>query len=727
LLRVLSLLNAIMAKSQDESSQGDFPEIDAQIAELTRQLQRASRSGVVAASTAAEDLVRRGVVVPLLRRLQQSSEATAAQDLLDVMHGIALERLREAGWRPVGRGEHSGALCFRHTDGREEEEPRLPGQSWEAFLLQSVAVLSASGILAGARCWCCEVVEHHTCCGGKLLLSQECNHAAMRTIVDVVVEADDGDDGEVSVGRQRQLHAGVWQGPDAGARSGCNLSLSPGTTLEPWDEVTIVGLTLLLTASVDAPRVLVLGVGSGVVLSFLGRHAPHLRVEALEPQEERTRLAQRRFGLQVEGSDLHAQCDVGVSKRRKQRPVAGRPCTVLRGAASNKYEVILALGPPARDEDGCDGLDLPGLKAMLQPGGALLVQARSTRRSLATDVPLLRAHFGEHVVCLAELDLREEMDEDLADPAEADDDPCVLLASQTAVELTADAWHRRLQAPLGAFRSGAMDIGAAQRTGVVCVEGFLDGATLRSSLALEDSAQRAKVGTEVRSSKTDAWQVLFLQTAGFFEREAPLLAQKVSSLAQDVGLKEGWLHSGEELHLRVVELHVQRAPGPGLPDPRHYDMDSIVTVDVLLSTPGADFEGGHFKTLEADGTFRQHDVGCGGAVVFSSHKFHCVAPVTAGCRRVLVAEFWRGPARRCPHRCRSLQVCCPQEPTIVAHPSSLTSLPSLPFRLGSVQEVTSRGRLLKLLWQTNDEEVAPPRPPAENFVPTQDSAWDIFG
>ena len=38
-------------------------------------------------------------------------------------------------------------------------------------------------------------------------------------------------------------------------------------------------------------------------------------------------------------------------------------------------------------------------------------------------------------------------------------------------------------------------------------------------------------------------------------------------------------------------------------------------------------------------------------LVFPSHKFHCVAPVTAGRRNVLVCELWEGLPRPCPQRC----------------------------------------------------------------------------
>ena len=44
----------------------------------------------------------------------------------------------------------------------------------------------------------------------------------------------------------------------------------------------------------------------------------------------------------------------------------------------------------------------------------------------------------------------------------------------------------------------------------------------------------------------------------------------------------------------------------------------------------------------------------GDAVVFASHKQHCVAPVVDGLREVLVAEAWVGPEKACAHRCDDL-------------------------------------------------------------------------
>ena len=146
-----------------------------------------------------------------------------------------------------------------------------------------------------------------------------------------------------------------------------------------------------------------------------------------------------------------------------------------------------------------------------------------------------------------------------------------------------------------------------------------------------------------------------------------------------------------ELNVRVAEYHRQIAPGPGINDFKHYDMDSIVTVDICLSSAN-EFSGGTFGTLETNGELMHHSFGKGDAVAFISHKFHCVEKVTEGVRRVLVLELWRGPTRTCPHRCEFLGNSCPSESTYVQPTDTQETL--LPFRLGGVEGE-------KLLWQSN--------------------------
>jgi len=48
-----------------------------------------------------------------------------------------------------------------------------------------------------------------------------------------------------------------------------------------------------------------------------------------------------------------------------------------------------------------------------------------------------------------------------------------------------------------------------------------------------------------------------------------------------------------------------------------------------------------------------HRFDMGDALVFASHKRHCVTPVLSGTRRVLVMELWCGEPRQCAHRCES--------------------------------------------------------------------------
>ena len=72
---------------------------------------------------------------------------------------------------------------------------------------------------------------------------------------------------------------------------------------------------------------------------------------------------------------------------------------------------------------------------------------------------------------------------------------------------------------------------------------------------------------------------------------------------------------------------------------------------VDFGSDAAAFEGGQFSTLEEDDVLKNHAFEKGDLLLFLSHKYHCVAPVDAGERRVFVAEIWEGEARDCAGRC----------------------------------------------------------------------------
>jgi len=101
------------------------------------------------------------------------------------------------------------------------------------------------------------------------------------------------------------------------------------------------------------------------------------------------------------------------------------------------------------------------------------------------------------------------------------------------------------------------------------------------------------------------------------------------------------------LHVRCIELHEGREHG-SLADLKHFDLGSVVTVDVMLEDG---FCGGAFQTLEVGGVVRSHEFRAGDALVFPSLKYHSITPITTGVRKVLVMEFWDGQEKACNHRC----------------------------------------------------------------------------
>eukprot|EP00931_Biecheleriopsis_adriatica_P092625 TRINITY_DN66416_c0_g1_i1.p1 TRINITY_DN66416_c0_g1~~TRINITY_DN66416_c0_g1_i1.p1 ORF type:complete len:325 (-),score=50.80 TRINITY_DN66416_c0_g1_i1:193-1128(-) len=164
-------------------------------------------------------------------------------------------------------------------------------------------------------------------------------------------------------------------------------------------------------------------------------------------------------------------------------------------------------------------------------------------------------------------------------------------------------------------------------------------------------------GVEVRSYGADnAWHVAYLSANGIFERMLPGVLRKITSAVMEADRREGWQLLEMPFHVRCAEYHRQRAPSPAISDVHHFDQDSLITADILLNDS---FEGGDFRTLECNGQLSSHNFEKpGDAIIFVSHKYHCVKPISRGERRVLVVEFWRGPARHCPHRCNVLQGRC---------------------------------------------------------------------
>ena len=148
------------------------------------------------------------------------------------------------------------------------------------------------------------------------------------------------------------------------------------------------------------------------------------------------------------------------------------------------------------------------------------------------------------------------------------------------------------------------------------------------------------------------WGTSYLSTNGLFQREKGNLLAKLLDAAKTADSYHNWgLLNGsqEDFHIRVIECHTVEKGG-SLRDVHHCDQGSLVTIDVMCSQD-SEFTGGIFSTLESSGNLQRHLFKYGDVIVFPSHKYHCIEPVTSGTRRVLVVELWEGKDRFCAHRC----------------------------------------------------------------------------
>lgn len=227
--------------------------------------------------------------------------------------------------------------------------------------------------------------------------------------------------------------------------------------------------------------------------------------------------------------------------------------------------------------------------------------------------------------------------------------------------------------------SGLFSRAAAQRTRVVHIRALLSDEEIESVHQLARSVGREQNHHGGGERHDAAWDTIYLSARLRFGRALPRVRQKLIDAAWRAEAEAKWCAlpptaddcgwsatpTGgtpalvdprdrpqlQQVHPRVVEYHTVGKHG-SLPWVQHQDHGSIYTVDVMLSDRGQ-FEGGTFQTLEPSGHLRQHtDFQKGDALVFVSHKPHCVAPVTRGQRNVLVCELWKGEERPCAHRCK---------------------------------------------------------------------------
>jgi len=187
-----------------------------------------------------------------------------------------------------------------------------------------------------------------------------------------------------------------------------------------------------------------------------------------------------------------------------------------------------------------------------------------------------------------------------------------------------------------------VDKAHAQSSHVVCLPGLLDPEEVS---AIRGLAQTLDFIDPIHPSHL----IRFLHGGGLFQQSLPQVHEKLMQAVIKAG-REQWGVIGEVPRVRVIEFH-EYSVGGNLKEKEHYDEGSLITIDVRLSPEDA-FEGGEFNTLECDGRMKEWPLERDGdAVVFLSHKYHSVQPVTSGTRNVLIMETWLGKECSSSHRC----------------------------------------------------------------------------
>eukprot|EP00928_Gymnodinium_smaydae_P014362 TRINITY_DN15241_c0_g2_i1.p1 TRINITY_DN15241_c0_g2~~TRINITY_DN15241_c0_g2_i1.p1 ORF type:complete len:255 (+),score=37.25 TRINITY_DN15241_c0_g2_i1:164-928(+) len=216
-------------------------------------------------------------------------------------------------------------------------------------------------------------------------------------------------------------------------------------------------------------------------------------------------------------------------------------------------------------------------------------------------------------------------------------------------------WQRK-QRVRKTFQPAPLEI--AQRTRVVHQQQFLSRKQI-SRLLVAFERLRLQPYTNNPADIDDEGNAVhcthYVHTDGIFQRKFPGLRQKIFDLAATVFQQEGWGLLGpsrcrrlpRNTRIRCAEYHDMR-PGGSLPDMDHYDVGSLVTVDIMLEEPEL---GAQFQTVEPGGDLLPHDFRVGDALVFNAHKYHRVSRLLRGRRRVLVVELWCGVECVCGHRC----------------------------------------------------------------------------
>ena len=597
------------------------------------------------------------------------------------------------GWIPIDQSSTvSGGIVYEHREtGEVSEEPYYDKLSWQLKLMLSIPILIEPGVKDGKVVWAAEVVYYHHTTPNSIDDKEEhsfdLEHLGQQSdCISVLNVLKSEEDCGKSAVHLQGIYTGCWTGLYAEPYEEINISYPLGQALESWTSTTLAGLTSS-SSLVDAPRVLVFGLGCGQLVSFLQRYITNNELQVVESSQLMFNVAKTYYQLQPAVLDCVSIIDP-IEYIKSQN--GGGFDTIIVNCCSSEDKFPTSLSN--EDFFNC-------LISMLsnKSSATLLVNAGVSLDSVST----LVGNACKNIVLL-----REHM---LRDHTKNDDEGMIVAARRHKWTLSVESWQRE---HLGndIQLSGAMDVDKAQQTEVIRIKEFL---SLEEIEMIQSVAKDELVTSTSLEKHSNTWKVVYLQANNIFHTKLATIRQKILETVQQVDNNNWRLFDNvEHVNIRVVEYHKNEV-NHELSDPKHYDLNSLLTMDIMLSDDGA-FEGGHLQTLESDGQLKRHDFKQGDALIFVSHKYHCVSRIRSGKRNVMVLEFWYGAERTCPHRCEHFgSDICSKDPsqelyTQQYHPKQINqvkeeSKSSLPFRLGSVSSCKEDSReTLQLLWEPTE-------------------------
>ena len=615
--------------------------------------------------------------------------------------------LKSMGWIPIDTSPNvSGGINYEHNEtGELSEEPNYETLSWQRKLMLSIPILIEPGCdVNGQVVWAASIVHYqHSSAGTERQFDLEASApnnvgSSCVSVIDVWKSEEDGQSA-----RLRGTYCGCWRGLYAEPIEEMDISNSIGKVLESWTETTLAGLSVTNKQSSAKTRILVFGLGCGQLVSFLQNHVTNLELHIVEESQVMIDIALEYYKLPSCLLDCISIVNPTEYVRSKRKEVNCEFDTIIINVCSieDTFPDLLM------SEDF-----FRGLMSMLSnhPTATLLVNCGvnvdAVSHLIDRSCKHIHGHRSGHLLLFREHLLRDHT---------VSDDEGVIVAARRRSEWTllAEDWQREHMGE-DAQLSGSMDVATAQRTQVVRLEKFLSLKDIEMIHAVA-KAELDSIGETTDGAleaHTDSWKVLYLQNNNTFQLKLPALRKRIFDMVREVDKSQNWclFDNVDHVNIRVVEYHQMDKFGE-LSDPKHYDLNSLLTVDVMLSEYNA-FEGGDLLTLEADGTLKKHEFKQGDALVFVSHKYHCVSRVQSGRRNVMVLEFWYGPERQCSHRCERFgREICRRDPAQNDYTQqhsyhnhhlkecSASSTP-LPFRLGSVSKCDGDShQTLQLLWE----------------------------